>query len=136
MNPQKFMASIYLGDRSIEKIIIDNDNKSVSIQIDRVSRVRGSQWNFYDKEDIVHGNLVFEGAKAFLVQPPGPIPNAWIEFVGVEKEESETNIELYVFKFASASIGDSPAQTEVSIFITATAVYLQDPSVPDVRIVE
>jgi hypothetical protein len=84
-NPQDLAKTIYLGDRGCKRIIIDGSRGALSIQVDRISRIRSpsGQWDFYADEDIVDGFIVFDGLERFEFQPQGLVPNDWIQFVDI-----------------------------------------------------
>ena len=69
------LKTIYLGDRACKSIKIDGRASTVAVEVDCISRVRGSTWDYYNDENIEGGFLVFEGVASIEFQPPGLIPD-------------------------------------------------------------
>lgn len=74
-NIPELLKTIYLGDRACKSIKIDCWNATVAMEIDCISRVRGTRWDYYNAENLEGGFLVFEEVDAIAFQPPGLIPN-------------------------------------------------------------
>jgi hypothetical protein len=64
--------------------------------------------------------------------PPGPVPNDFIN--GIEVHKIESNESLYEFSVSVSSVDDQGNSQEVTITAVATGCYLEDPKRPDVRI--
>ena len=106
MNALEFFGTIYLGDRHCTSVEMDGHSEELRIGVNLISRVRGSEWNFYDAEDVENGSLVFEGIKFANFDRSGPIPNDWIDLV----EARPLNEEFYEFKL---SLGQRGLTSEV-----------------------
>ncbi len=122
MKPDKFMQTIYLGDRGCKAIMIDGWKEVIKIQITCISRVRSDAWNFYTAEDLEDGKLVFTDAKHIFIDPPGCIPNSYIDILSVEE------IENSMFKFVF-SVGASEAMGNTvlaKVTIIASQLHLED----------
>lgn len=88
MDIEKFIDSIYLGDRGCKMIILDGRRARIAIQIDCISRVRASDgcWHFYTDEDIVDGRIVFTDVISVSLDPVGAIPNDLIESLSAKHD--------------------------------------------------
>ena len=88
MNPIEIFKTIYLGDRSIKKIIIDGYNENVAIQFDLISKVpKGkSIWDFYSDEDIENGYLTFVSVRTIKILPLGAIANDYISSIDISEK--------------------------------------------------
>src|SRR5688572_28261911 len=122
MEPEKFLQTIYLGDRGCKSILLDGWNERVAIQINLISRIRDASgnWDFYDKEDIEDGLIVFEDVVSIFFDPPGFIPNDTIEFSdqAVETVEGNNGSIYYRFSLGIAS-GDKKGNfTNINVKIT------------------
>jgi len=138
MAPITFAATLYLGDRTCKKVILDSWNDQVIIQVNLISRVRSAtgKWEFYDAEDIADGLIVLSGVSYFSMNPPGLIPNNWMNDLTVERIESETDEPMYVFSFNISHIDKEAREHEVNLEIHARNIHLEDPSRPGTRITE
>ncbi|HEY6332895.1 MAG TPA: DUF6258 family protein, partial [Blastocatellia bacterium] len=129
---------IYLGDRGIKSILIDGWNSRVAITVTAISRVRdpSGRWNFYTDEDIEDGVIVFTGVSSFNLNPSGPIPNDFIEFVTCEESPQEQcqQPDSYEFRLLVGSVDDNAKSTQVSVVIVAQGLHLEDPKRPNVEI--
>ena len=74
------IRTIYLGDRGCTAILIDSANARVAVAVDCISRIRSPEgrWNYYTKEDIPAGRLVFGGVESLSFTLSGLIPNDFI----------------------------------------------------------
>lgn len=63
MKIEKFVETIYLGDRYCILEIYDEKNKQYQINMNCISRIRSNdgEWNFYTNEDIESGIISFKG---------------------------------------------------------------------------
>ncbi|AXR68386.1 DUF6258 family protein [Leptospira mayottensis] len=130
MELEDFIKTIYLGDRACKKIILDSWAQEVKIQITCISRVRSEQWNYYTDEDIEDGYLVFEKVKNINFEPPGLIPNDFINDVTVEKlEEGYYNVIINI----SAGYGEGEG-IDIDVCIITKSVAIEDPEQPNIRI--
>lgn len=133
MKPDKFLNSVYLGDRACTAIVLDGWKDEVKIQIDSISRVRGETWDFYTEEDVDDGFLVFEGVDHVSFDPPGRIPNGEIgdiEFVRNENERFTVNIDI---GYAEQTDGNVKFHN-VKLTIRAKAVTIEKPGEEGTRI--
>jgi hypothetical protein len=128
----EFLDTIYLGDRACKAITIDGWGRRVLVQVDEISRVRSASglWEYYNDENIVDGLIVFSEVRSIVLDPPGPIPNDFInDFEAEILPDDYYRITLWV------SSGDEHFKsTEVSITIEAKRVHLEDPIAPGVAI--
>ncbi len=132
MTPLEFYPTIYLGDRWCKRLIIDGIAREIKLQIDLISRVRGTQWEFYSDEDITDGFLVLEDVGRFELVPQGPLPNDLIELVSVSETDEVGN---YRFEF---SLGSSSSETgqavEVILIVIAKQLCLADAEGNKIRV--
>lgn len=140
MDPIEFLKTIYLGDRGLKNILIDGWNNRVVLQIDLISRVRDASgyWNFYSDEDIADGFLVFTGVESIRVDPPGLIPNDFIDVIGAERLEGKAQ-ERFCVRFstpASVTRPDGVTVLDGVTEIVAKGVHLEDPARPGLQIIE
>ena len=132
MNVIEFLDTIYLGDRGCKSILIDSWNLEIRLQVTCISRVRSDNWNYYDKEDIPDGFLIFENAKGILFEPSGLIPNDLINDIrarALADHESQYLIEINI-----SSVNSTGIRTEMLIHIYADSMALEDPKRPGHRI--
>lgn len=124
MNPDQFLNTIYLGDRACQSIAIEGWKKEIKIKVDCISRVRGEKWNFYTDEDVREGFLVLENVQSFKFEPPGFLPNDWIEPVSVTSlGEDGTRWEIVLSLGAVNSKGESQ---EVLLHVVAEVVSIEN----------
>lgn len=140
MSPQDLIKTIYLGDRICLGLILDGSKGRISIEVDCISRVRSASgtWDFYCDEDIERARLVFEDARWFSMDPPGFIPNEYIngfEIVAGGNPTPDTNNRL-VFRLLIASVNEEGIPTQVTVEIHAAGFYLEDPANPGIEIRE
>jgi len=124
MEPHEFVRSIYLGDRACKSLYVDCWASEVKIQVDCISRVRGEIWNYYRKENLEDGFIVFEGVKRIDWDPNGKLPNDVFQSLTVESCEGREG--KYVFSLEISS-WDHEAQTfsPVHLKIYADAIALE-----------
>lgn len=122
MNIPEFLKTIYLGDRGCKSILFDGYNHEVKIQIDCISRVRDKTWNFYTKEDLNDGFIVFEHVRSILIKSNGVIPNGYVNDITTELiKENQYLITFYIEAVSFDGIRD-----EAEIEIIASDVSLED----------
>jgi hypothetical protein len=139
IDPEKFLRTVYLGDRACKKVIVDGWNSRISIEVDVVSRIRNSSgaWNFYSDEDVPDGMIVFSGAESFGMEPGGAIPNDLINDIQVSPVSgARAGDEMYEFQVSIGSVGPDGVNTEVLLRIVARGVHLEDPAKPGVVILD
>lgn len=136
MNPREFINTIYLGDRFCKSILIDGYNERVKIQINMISRIRSASgnWDYYNDENIENGLIVFTGVKSILLEPQGFLPNDEIELVSAEPIEGDEA--KFLFNISAASCDQQGKYTKVEVSVLAEGIHLEDPSKPDVEIIE
>jgi hypothetical protein len=131
MDPIALLNTVYLGDRGCKAMIIDGWRNRVAIQIDLISRLEPGtkEWNFYSKQDIADGALVFTDVTSLTFEPPGPLPNDFIL-----DYSARTLGENILFEFSIAS-GDLSGESQtVCVRILARGLHLEDPARPGVQI--
>jgi hypothetical protein len=140
MEPEKFLDTIYLGDRWCKSILLDGQNNRVAVQVNLISRVRDASgnWDFYDKEDIEDGLIVFEDVVSIFFDPPGLIPSDTIGFSNKAVEIVEGNNGSICYRF---SLGIGAYDTEgnfaiMAVKVTARSIHLEDPKKPGIKITE
>jgi hypothetical protein len=132
MLPTEFLKTIYLGDRACKCIAIDGWRNRVAIQVDEISRIRSASgnWEYYSDENILDGLLVFSGVKSILFDPPGPIPNDYINDLQAELLPDG----FFRFKLSISAVNGLPETTEVVVTIDAKQLHLEDPARPGMMI--
>ena len=130
MNIPEFLKTIYLGDRGCKSILIDGWCDEVKIQVNCISRVRDETWNYYIKEDLDDGYIVFEGVRSISIKPDGVIPNGFVNDISAELvNENEYLIKLNIDADTSDGFHDG-----AEIEIIAKSMSLEDKLKPGVRI--
>jgi len=134
MNVEKFISSIYLGDRACKKISIDSWKQELSIEVDTISRIRSDDgnWDFYNAEDIESGQLVFKKVKKIFFDENGNIPNDQINSFDVIKQDDGD----YCFTLSIDSVADDGSNNETVIKIIAKSIGIKDPMNPEVLIID
>ena len=117
----KFINSIYIGDRFCEQIEIQKDK--IYFQINCISRLeKGStEWNYYDDEDIEHGCIVFDEVVYCDMNSKLPINDEIYQI-----EVAEKNDDVYSFVVYGCHISDDAVSTEIQMLIKAKDIYLLD----------
>jgi hypothetical protein len=124
VNPDKFLNTIYLGDRACQSIVLESWKKEIKIKVNCISRVREEKWNFYTDEDVQEGFLVFENVQNFKFDPSGILPNDWIELVSViSLDKDGTQWEIVLSLGAVNGKGESQ---EVLLHVIAEAVSIEN----------
>jgi len=131
MNVEKFIKSIYLGDRYCIEAKYYQLKNIFTIQMDSISRVRSDdcEWNYYTDEDIINGILVFEGVKEIVYEPSYFEFNDEIYDIRVKV----INNELYEF-IVHGNYATGLKHTEGNVRILAKEIYLCDPDNPSVKV--
>lgn len=132
MRPTELVKTIYLGDRACKSIAIDGWNRRVAIQVDEISRVRSASgnWECYNDENIMDGLIIFTEVGSISFEPPGPIPNDYIDDLEIEPLPGNR----YRFKLSIRSVTRTGASTEVIVTIDGNGMHLEDPAKPGVEI--
>lgn len=137
MNPKDLIKTIYLGDRGCKGVLIDTWNKSVSLHVTVISRIRSQtgRWEYYDAEDIVDGRIVFTDVERFSMSPPGPIPNDFInEISATEQHDVTSGRTHYAVRISISSVDAAGLWTEVIVELDAGGMHLEAPDHPGVAI--
>lgn len=134
MDPLELQGTIYLGDRGVKRIILDGWERSVKIQIDSISRIRSPDglWHFYTDEDIEDGFLVFGAAESCTIEPPGAIPNDYVNSFEVSRSHDSPGKYHAVLRTAGPMA--SGEYREVIIRVIAGGFHLEDPRRPGEQI--
>lgn len=117
---------IYLGDRSLKGIVIDTWNRVVRLEIDLISRLpeNSEQWDFYDKEDLENGYLVFSNISYFRMNPEGCIPDDYI--ISFEINEVKPDIHNFEMKIVGSVQSEVNSECICSINIGFTDSWLEN----------
>jgi len=129
------IESIYLGDRGVTKIEIDNEASELRVHVDVLSRIRSptGQWDFYADEDIERAVIVFEGVSHLAMNSSGGMPDDFIhELAFVERAGLDSVARLVVG--CTARPGSTPGPHEACFVVTFRAVHLLDPRQPGIKI--
>ena len=138
MNSSDFIKTIYLGDRACKGVVLDGWNSLVKIHVDNISRIRSlsGNWEFYTDEDIENGFIVFEFVESIRFTPPGLIPNDAINYLQVEDYDQGEHQGLSKFKVSIDSVNPVGENAECVLEIIAKGIYLEDPKMPQKKIVD
>jgi hypothetical protein len=123
MSPDQFLKTVYLGDRACQSIALEGWKKEIKINVDCISRVRGPTWNFYTDEDIKEGFLVFENVQGFKFEPPGFLPNDWIEPVSVNSLNPEGT--QWGIVLSLGAVNDKGESQDVLLHLVAESVSIE-----------
>jgi hypothetical protein len=131
---ERFLKSIYLGDRACKGYLLDSWQREFKIRIDEISRVSGvdGQWNYYNDENIENGTITFAGVSSISFKSPGPLPNDYIEITGVEQIHDARD--CFLFRIELGCVGEDAETTAMNVEIIATDVYLEAPNLPGIKI--
>jgi hypothetical protein len=137
MRLDKFLSTIYLGDRACKGVHIDGWNERVSVVVDEISRIRSASgnWESYNDENVIDGALVFSGVRSVSLTPPGPLPSDQIQLESVEPIDSQA----HHFRVRFHIGGVLPASKEylsMQLELIAESVHIEDPTKPGVQITE
>lgn len=119
----RFLSSLYFGDRYCEKIDITDDK--IIFQINSISRLKPetTDWGFYTDEDVEHGCLVFDEVKEYQVSSELPF-NEDINDVRVESKEKG----VYTFVVEGSNFSNDLVSTDIKMIIKAKKVYIYNPN--------
>ena len=113
------LKTIYLGDLACKSVRINGWTSSVAVEVDVISRIRGSKWNYYSAEDLEGGFLVFDDVHSVEFLPPGPMPDDFIYSINAEPAPSEGR--WSVVMEVGCSVGSA-----IEIRIDAAGMHLED----------
>lgn len=142
MKPKEFLNTVYLGDRACKTITIDGWQRRVLLQIDTISRIRSASgnWDYYTAEDITNGYIVFTNVDSIQFDPPGFIPNDYVEVVDVKPVSNELPTEdksrRYLFQILAGAVDKQAVSHDVLVQIIAEGVHLKNPLYPGIEIME
>lgn len=129
MPPFDYLKTIYLGDRWLQKIIIDGENNTIIVQVNLISRIKEGteRWDFYSEEDIENGQIIFSDVKKFTFDPIGYMPNDFIQIeIDQQKDKNQKYYEFHLF----FGHGTKTETKTINLKIWASAISLQDPNNP------
>ncbi len=137
LTPAEFLRTVYVGDRACKAIRIESWMKEVVLEVDEISRIRSpsGQWDFYTAEDIPDGRIVFTGVEAISFEPPGPVPNDFINEISARPAGGEPE-KRWVFEASISSVAPDGSSTEVTVRIIGADIHLEDPARAGVKIRE
>ena len=117
-----FLSSLYFGDRWCERMEVEGDR--VIIQVNNISRVQKGtkEWNYYTKEDIEHGCLVFEEVSEFSSNSDMEFNDEIYEVKMLEKIDEE-----YTFVVYGCNVSDKFVSTDLEYCIRAKRFYILNP---------
>ena len=119
---KKFIKSIYVGDRYCENIEIREDK--ISIQINCISRLEEGtkEWNYYSKDDIEHGYIVFDDVVEYDSSSELILNDEIYEIDVIEKTNG-----VYSFVVYGCNISDDAISTDIELRIKAEKIYILNP---------
>ena len=119
----RFLSSLYFGDRYCKKIDITNDK--IIFLINCISRLKPgtTDWAFYTDEDVDYGCLVFDEVKEYQVSSELPI-NEDIYNVKVESKEND----IFTFIVEGSNFSNDLVSTDIKMIIKAKKVYIYNPN--------
>jgi len=135
----ELVKTLYLGDRACKRVTIDGWHKRLTIEVDKISRIRNpsGQWDFYSDEDIIDGLIVFEGLSSFEFAPQGFVPSDWIEFVRIDEICEKSPVKPHFRATLSLGAVDEQGNAkELTLTVCATSLHLEDQTRPGVKITE
>ena len=137
LTPAEFLRTVYVGDRACKAIRIESWRKEVVLEVDEISRIRSpsGEWNFYTAEDIADGRIVFTGVESIYFEPPGLLPNDFINEITVRPADGEPD-KRWVFEASISSVAPDGSSAEVTVRIIGSDVHLEDPARGDLKIRE
>ena len=140
MNPIELSKTIYLGDRYAKDIDFNEKEKVLKIKIDIISRIRGDNgWNYYNDENITDGCIVFTGVEEYSFSKKDITINGNIVFdeIRIKSVEYSKDTNFFTFNIWFYCYKDNHHNgEEVILKIIASGMYLEDPSKPELRIIE
>ncbi len=136
MKPEALLKTIYLGDRGCKALLIDSWNQPIAIQVTVISRLKPGTtiWDYYSAEDIPDGWLVFSQVRSIRFEPPGFLPNEYINDVSAKLIDPSENHAGYLFELSIGSVAETGDRKEVTVQIEADRIHLEDPARPGVEI--
>lgn len=119
---KKLLGSLYLGDRFCENIII-KDGK-ILFQINCISRLKEGtkEWNYYSKEDIEHGYLVFDEVVDYNLSSEKSFNDEIYEIKIVNKING-----IYTFIVYGCNVSEDAVSTDIEMQIRAKEFYIFNP---------
>ncbi len=136
MNPIQLLKTIYCGDRYCENLTFLPNEMRVVLTVNVLSRIRGEdgKWNYYTNEDIAHARIIFTGVIDFKSTPEHVSPNDSINTINIRPTQEGRN--TYQFSLSiDAVTGNGDVYETITEFF-GDDVYIEDPSRPNVRIVD
>ena len=114
---ENLIKSLYLGDRYVKSIALDGEKQELRITVDLISRVNPAtgNWDFYDKEDIENGVIVFRNVKAFATNQQGCIANDGIYSITCEQCEKYPDALMFTVELSGVDTAAETHQIELSV---------------------
>ncbi len=134
MTAKDFVASLYLGDRVLRGLRVDEHAHEVRIHVDLISRVRSptGNWEFYTDEDITDGVIVLTGLVSSRLEPDC-LPNDAVHVFEAKKVEGT---KLWKFTLEAACLGQDGSTQNIVCTFVAEDIQLEDPSRPSTKMRE
>lgn len=128
---EKYLKSLYFGDRWCENVIYKNDN--FIIQVNLISKLEEGEekWNFYSEEDIEHGLLVFTEVER-IDYDKNLVLNDEIYEIEVVGEENGK----FLFVVYGCHIYDDASSIDVKISVKAKDFMVVDPKNLDYKLID
>lgn len=119
----RFLGSLYFGDRYCENVEISNDR--IVFQINCISRLKSGtkNWNYYNDENIEHGCLVFDAVEEYQTSSELPF-NEDIYEIKVKSKEND----VYTFVVEGSNMSIDSVSTDIQMIIKAKKVYIYNPT--------
>lgn len=135
METQRFLETLYFGDRGIDKFVVDIVNEKIEIHTDNISRVLSPNdtWDDIYKNGIDKAILVIDEVKKFEWDKSGWTPNDYINDIYAHKIDNK----YYEFTIDVCGINAETNKTIIlTIKIVGKGAYIVNPKFPNIKITE